>query len=252
MFAQMEFDAVEMDDEKTGEPRQAMANIGQAQKDCEDMKEFLLKFGVQEENINLLINPTEADTKKMYMSVLKRIMMGRKKSPQQDFLVVHVFAGHGVQEAGTQYLLHNEWCKDRRYYKMFAAEEKLRVMAKSLKNSYHIGIFACCRERYEAKSCYYPKGSKDKSDSGTAGPTQVSELDAALDAQIKETLTTEQGMRGNTAASDVSRENLMLLFGCRPSLGVLSETTMIRDLIKTLNDRVDRSNLALTIPESLD
>ena len=44
----------------------------------------------------------------------------------------------------------------------------------------------------------------------------------------------------------------MLLFGCRPSLGVLSETTMIRDLVKTLNARVNRNNLTLTMPAAVD
>ena len=70
-----------MDDPKTGEPRQVMADIGQSERDCQDMKNFLLKFGVLEENIHLQINPSEADTKKLYMTVLKKIMMGRKKSP---------------------------------------------------------------------------------------------------------------------------------------------------------------------------
>ena len=167
--------------------------------------------------------------------------------------MIHTFAGHGVQESGTQYLLHNEWCKNRGYYKMFAAEEKLRVMAKSLKNSYHIGIFACCRERYEKKEGYYPKGTKDqKNDSVSASATVKSELDIALEKEIEATRSSEAGMRGNTAASDVSRENLMLLFGCRPSLGVLSETTMVRDLIKTMTARVDRTNLSLSIPAALD
>jgi len=34
-------------------------------------------------------------------------------------------------------------------------------MARLLQNSYHIGIFACCRERYTEKHGYYPKGTKD-------------------------------------------------------------------------------------------
>ena len=66
---------------------------------------------------------------------------------------------------------------------MFAAEEKLRAMAKSLKNSYQIGIFACCRERYESKPGFYPKGSKDTKKDETSGVIE-SELDAALNAEI--------------------------------------------------------------------
>ena len=73
-----------------------MADIGQATRDCEDMKAFLLRFGAQEENIHLKVDPTEAELKKLYMTVLRQIMNGRKKTPQEDFLVIHTFAGHGV------------------------------------------------------------------------------------------------------------------------------------------------------------
>jgi len=59
-----------------------MADIGQAERDCLDMKEFLLKFGVLEENIHLLINPCEADTTRLYnKTILEKIKDGRKKSP---------------------------------------------------------------------------------------------------------------------------------------------------------------------------
>ena len=49
-----------MDDPKTGESRQAMNDIKQAEDDCLIMQDFLLKFGVLQENIHLQVNPTEA------------------------------------------------------------------------------------------------------------------------------------------------------------------------------------------------
>lgn len=48
------------------------------------------------------------------------------------------------------------------------------------------------------------------------------------------------------------RENVLLLFGCRPSLGVDAETTMVRDLVKTLISRLDKESLSVTFPKVLD
>ena len=85
-----------MDDEGTGKPRQAYSDIKQAEQDCLDAKDLLLKFGVEEDNIHLLVNPSETTVKKLYMTILRKLVAGRKKSPQEQFLCIHVFAGHGV------------------------------------------------------------------------------------------------------------------------------------------------------------
>lgn len=44
----------------------------------------------------------------------------------------------------------------------------------------------------------------------------------------------------------------MLIFGCRPSLGVLSETVMIADLIACILRRLDRLNLCVEFPKVID
>jgi hypothetical protein len=121
------------------------------------------------------------------MQILKKLVAGRKKSPQEEFLIIHTFAGHGVQDAGTQWLLHNEWDKSRKFYKMFAAENKLRMLAQEFQNSYQIGIFACCRQRHDPPECY-PKGSKPTKEEETTNPQdtpQPSELDLAIEGEIK-------------------------------------------------------------------
>ncbi len=95
LFGQTEFDSVEMLG-PDGNPKPAMANIPQASKDCEDMKQFMLKFGALPENIFLLDNPSEKETRALYMKILKKLVAGRKAVPVENFLVLHVFAGHGV------------------------------------------------------------------------------------------------------------------------------------------------------------
>ena len=215
------------------------------------MKDFLLKFGVKEENIHLLDNPTEGETRKLYMQILRKLVAGRKKSPQEDYLVIHTFAGHGVQDQGTQWLLHNEYCKARGFYKMFGAENKLRMLAQEFQNSYQIGIFACCRQRHDPPKCY-PKGQRPADPSATPKGEGSNELDSAIETEVQAAKGSGQGTRGNTIAAKVVRENVLLLFGCRPSLGVDAETTMIADLIRTLLSRLDRQTLAVTFPKVLD
>ena len=61
------------------------------------MKEFLKKFGVTDNNIYNLENPSKKDISNVYRNILKRLIEGLEKKPvQEDYLVIHVFAGHGV------------------------------------------------------------------------------------------------------------------------------------------------------------
>jgi hypothetical protein len=64
-------------------------------------------------------------------------------------MVFHFFAGHGMSKKGQQHLLINEFDAKGRYYKMFNAECKIRTYAKTFQNSYHIGVFASCREEFD-------------------------------------------------------------------------------------------------------
>lgn len=95
LFGQSIFDAVETDDEN-GHPKQAMANIPQAKQDCEDMKEFLSWFGAQPEDIFMLDNPTFKEVRQLYLKINKMLLQGQNTVPQVNFVVWHVFCGHGI------------------------------------------------------------------------------------------------------------------------------------------------------------
>ncbi len=45
----------------------------------------------------------------------------------------------------------NEFEPKKGFYKLFNAEEKVRLMATLNKNSYMITIFACCRQLYDGQ-----------------------------------------------------------------------------------------------------
>ena len=79
-----------------------------------------------------------------------------------------------------------------------------------------------------------------------------SSVDREIEGQVKAAEGSGTGTRGNTIAAKVVRENVLLLFGCRPSLGVDAETTMVKDLVKTLISRLDKETLSVTFPKVLN
>ena len=56
---------------------------------------------------------------------------------------------HGVIKAGSQHIVINEFDQKNNFYKLWPAETTLNNLAESYKNSYVIGVFACCRQKYE-------------------------------------------------------------------------------------------------------
>ena len=55
--------------------------------------------------------------------------------------------------------------------------------------------------------------------------------------------------RGDTAIADVKSENLILVFGCPPSVGVKANTKMCYDLANALDAGYEKARFTLQIPE---
>ena len=67
------------------------------------MEKCLKKMGLKEENIYRLTNATKAQTHDVISSKINlKLRDGRQKKPHTNYLVVFVFAGHGIQRDGTQ------------------------------------------------------------------------------------------------------------------------------------------------------
>ena len=69
--------------------------------------------------------------------------------PMKRYLIIFLFAGHGLQKDGMQEMLYNEFDTRNCFYKLFRAEVKLRSFAEIFQNAYVIGIFACCRQTFD-------------------------------------------------------------------------------------------------------
>ena len=70
---------------------------------------------------------------------MKRVMANIRKrldEPNTNFLIVYVFAGHGMDAFGKQVMLLNEYNKKTGFYRMFGAEAEIRDIASKYPNSY--------------------------------------------------------------------------------------------------------------------
>ena len=136
---------------------QAYSDISQAHQDCDEWRAFMQKeYNVPDSNISVIRNEGLSKINKEYMNLQKQMRGG------PDTLIFHVYAGHGVQQGGQQNLLVNEYDARTTFYKRFKAETIIRDFSMKLPNTYHIAIFACCREleRYEYSFVSVKEASK--------------------------------------------------------------------------------------------
>ena len=77
-----------------------------------------------------------------------KILRQLTTEPDRKFCTIWLFAGHGILKLGMQTIMVNEFDPKKGFYKLYNAEETIRVMANNNSNSYMITIFACCRQLY--------------------------------------------------------------------------------------------------------
>ena len=93
------------------------------------MKEVLIQFGMTDtgppEDKNMYIldnNATQAKMNKVIGNIKRRL----KANEDKNYLIIYVFAGHGMIVGGKQIMLLNEYSKNTGFYKLFGAEANIR------------------------------------------------------------------------------------------------------------------------------
>ena len=87
---------------------------------------------------------TEAQTTKAFNSVSKSL----REEPKQTRLGIVYVGGHGMMHEGTQHFVLNQYDKDKRFYKLFPVEAKIRHVTYKHNNCYMIAIMACSRDSF--------------------------------------------------------------------------------------------------------
>ena len=103
---------------------------------------------------------------------------------EEKIAIIWVFACHGGMQNGLQTVIVNQYCRKTRYYKLWHVENLIRQLARKYPSSFHVGIFACCREVLENKTdCY--EGPYDKAQAKYIEDTKAIET-AQLQAKTNE------------------------------------------------------------------
>ncbi len=109
------------------------------------------KFGIRDCGLGAdMYNLRLSDPNKAKLDqAMKFLMKQFKLNPDKKYLVAYLFAGHGIQQSGQHFIVVNEFKTDPGFYLLWGAEGKIRSLAKFYSNTYHIAVFACCRELYD-------------------------------------------------------------------------------------------------------
>ena len=125
--------------------KQGVEDLPKVYGDIDSIKNHLSLFGVSE--VLDLIDPT----KKRVDLLRKKAKMEIVASPETKFLVIFAIAGHGMQMDGRQIAVVNEFDKRTGHYKKWNVEHDIRLIAERNRNVYVMGLFACCREIFNAQ-----------------------------------------------------------------------------------------------------
>ena len=77
-----------------------------------------------------------------------KLMKYLKEHKDEDVLVMYIFAGHGIQQAGKQCMVINEYFPESEFYRLWNVETMIRDLGNLFPRSYHCAFFAACRETY--------------------------------------------------------------------------------------------------------
>ena len=140
-FSQKKYDAVC----EKGTKQPFYKPIETAPKDAKDLKDAVDKYKISEEDKYYLLQNCN---KEKVLKVFEEIDQTFIENQNKRYVIFYLFACHGIHKEGTQYVAINELDAETGFYQLFDAEKKIRDFAETYPNSYHIAIFACCRQLF--------------------------------------------------------------------------------------------------------
>ena len=96
-------------------------------KDYQEFEKLIEKFGIkkggkQEVKIYKLNNAPYGAYKKKFNDFSKKISAARKSKTNQKFLLICLFAMHGLMKDGSQHIVINEFDPRTKFYRLWNAE----------------------------------------------------------------------------------------------------------------------------------
>ena len=96
---------------KDGSYVQAYSDIPKAKNDCITLRECLAKYQIKDEDdiYNLEDDPTEKEIREVFMKIDGKLKSGKESRPVVNYLIIYLFAGHGILRDSMQSVLLNEY-----------------------------------------------------------------------------------------------------------------------------------------------
>ena len=86
-----------------------MDDLPTTEKDCKVLLSAWKKYGINDTGPNNMYNMIGILTKKWFNDAIKHIMNELRSHPENNYLIHHAYAGHGMNINGSQIFLINEF-----------------------------------------------------------------------------------------------------------------------------------------------
>ena len=101
LFGMSCFDACYRKNKKTNSYEQAFSNLSTVKTDCNMLLECLNKYGFKKRNVfNHSNDPTTKEVDYSLKTISKMVRTGKNKKPMEKYLLIFLFAGHGLMHDG--------------------------------------------------------------------------------------------------------------------------------------------------------
>ena len=195
-----------------------MSNLPATKQDEIDFIEGMSSYRVKAEDIHYLPTSSVADIKKFKNKLCKIFANDQKKG--QNHFVAWLFASHGMLYRSQQIVLLNNYDKSTCWYEMWFAEQNLRAIAEAFPNTYHVALFACCREIYDPqKHQAFPTAEEAQKDLDDKNPKKLINVEPLIEEskqEANEIITEASRSQSAKVKKLIKKINLMLAWGCEP------------------------------------
>ena len=120
---------------------------------------------------------------------------------------------------------------------MWNAEQNIRTISTAYPNTYHVVLFACCREVYDpSKHQAFSTAQEAQKDLDEQKPKKLINHEVA-DAKSKQEIKDIKANRsfGTTVDKNIEPSNMIFAWGCKPMTGVTAKTKMVKNFVSNLD-----------------
>ena len=136
---------------------------------------------------------------------------------------------------------------------MWNAEQNIRTISTAYPNTYHVVLFACCREVYDPhKHQAFSTAEEAQKDLDEKKPKKLINHEEADDKSKQEVKEIKANRSfGAIVNENIEPSNVIFAWGCKPMIGVTAKTKMVKNFVSTLDDKFDRDTQMIQFPNAV-